>query len=111
MDMEQWLAALAEEIGTDDFVFDNNAIHTVLDLARDAAHSVTRPAAPLTTFLVGVAVGRGVPLGAVAAKATALAIGIPDEATHNPETPAVDDPPAEGGHPEDLAPDDDSPER
>ena len=31
----------------------------VLDLARDAAHRVARPAAPLTTFLAGVAVGRG----------------------------------------------------
>ena len=26
-----------------------------LDLARDAAHSVARPAAPLTTFLIGYA--------------------------------------------------------
>lgn len=32
----------------------------VLDLARDAAHGVARPAAPLTTFLLGVALGRGV---------------------------------------------------
>ena len=30
----------------------------VLDLARDAAHGVARPAAPLTTFLVGLAAGR-----------------------------------------------------
>jgi hypothetical protein len=74
MDLDEWLAALAAEIGTEDFAFDNNAIHTVLDLARDAAHEVARPAAPLTTFLVGVAVGRGDPLGAVAAKATALAM-------------------------------------
>ncbi|HSY15824.1 MAG TPA: NTP transferase domain-containing protein [Jatrophihabitantaceae bacterium] len=29
----------------------------VLDLARDAAHNVARPAAPLTTFLVGLAAG------------------------------------------------------
>lgn len=31
----------------------------VLDLARDVAHGVARPAAPLTAYLVGVAVGRG----------------------------------------------------
>jgi hypothetical protein len=31
----------------------------VLDLARDAAHGVARPAAPLTTFLLGLALGRG----------------------------------------------------
>ncbi|HEX8008692.1 MAG TPA: DUF6457 domain-containing protein, partial [Trebonia sp.] len=29
----------------------------VLDLARDVAHGVARPAAPLTAYLVGVAVG------------------------------------------------------
>ncbi len=105
MDLDEWLAALAAEIGTDDFVFDNNAIHTVLDLARDAAHSVTRPAAPLTTFLVGVAVGRGVPLGAAAAKATALAVGSHHEAQATDGTPPGDI--ASG----DVAPDDDSPER
>lgn len=32
---------------------------TVLDVARDVAHGVERPAAPLTTYLLGVAVGRG----------------------------------------------------
>ncbi len=32
-------------------------ISAVLDLARDAAHGVARPAAPLTTFLVGLAAG------------------------------------------------------
>lgn len=31
----------------------------LLDLARDAAHGVARPAAPLTTYLLGLAVGRG----------------------------------------------------
>jgi hypothetical protein len=30
----------------------------VLDIARDVAHGVARPAAPLTTFLVGLAAGR-----------------------------------------------------
>jgi Domain of unknown function (DUF6457) len=31
----------------------------VLRVARDVAHGVTRPAAPLTAYLLGVAVGRG----------------------------------------------------
>ena len=47
---------------------------TVLDLARDSAHEVERLAAPLTAFLVGVAVGRGDSLGGAAAKVTALAL-------------------------------------
>ena len=74
MDLDQWLAAVSAEIGTDDLTLDNNAIHTLLDLARDSAHEVERVAAPLTPFLVGVAVGRGESLGAVAATATALAM-------------------------------------
>lgn len=32
-------------------------VDEVLDLARVAAHNVARPAAPLTTFLVGYAAG------------------------------------------------------
>ncbi len=39
-------------------VVDADLINTVLDLARDAAHNVDRPAAPLTTFLVGYAAAR-----------------------------------------------------
>ena len=31
----------------------------VLDLAREAAHGVARPAAPLTTFLAGYTLGAG----------------------------------------------------
>jgi len=33
-------------------------VTALLDLARDAAHGVARPSAPLTTFLVGLAAGR-----------------------------------------------------
>ena len=76
MDLDEWLTAVSAEIGTDDLTLDNNAIHTLLDLARDSAHEIERVAAPLTTFLVGVAVGRGQTLGAAAAKATALAMSI-----------------------------------
>ena len=74
MELDAWLEALSAEIGTTDIDFSNDTIHTLLDLARDSAHEVERVAAPLTTFLVGVAVGRGAPLGAVAAQATALAL-------------------------------------
>jgi hypothetical protein len=42
-------------------------------VARDVAHEVARPAAPLTAFLLGVAVGRGQPVAEAAAKLTALA--------------------------------------
>ncbi|HEX9356009.1 MAG TPA: DUF6457 domain-containing protein [Streptosporangiaceae bacterium] len=45
----------------------------VLDLARDVAHGVARPAAPLTAYLLGVAVGQGRPLAGSAARITELA--------------------------------------
>ena len=46
---------LAEALGLDPAEIDAQA---VLDLARDAAHGVARPAAPVTTYLVGLAAGR-----------------------------------------------------
>ena len=47
-----WVAELADALGIDTGAFDRDL---VLDVARDAAHGVARPAAPLTTFLVGYA--------------------------------------------------------
>jgi hypothetical protein len=47
----------------------------VLDLARDVAHGVMRPAAPLSTYLLGVAVGRGADPSIAAATITRLAEG------------------------------------
>lgn len=49
-----WAEGLAADLGVEQ-VLDVDAI---LDLAADAAHGVLRPAAPLTTYLVGVAVGQ-----------------------------------------------------
>ena len=59
MELDEWLAQLSAELGTDDVELDHQTVKVLLDLARDAAHGVERVAAPLTTFLVGVAVGRG----------------------------------------------------
>lgn len=52
--LDSWTAALAEELGVD-LEVDNDLI---LEVAAEAAHGVTRPAAPLTTFLVGYAAAR-----------------------------------------------------
>ncbi|WP_082099059.1 DUF6457 domain-containing protein [Demequina iriomotensis] len=72
--LEQWVVALADELGLDLAEVDVSAL---LDVAADAAHSVIRPAAPLTTFLVGYAAGRrgatGADIGPECAKASALA--------------------------------------
>ncbi|HSK28117.1 MAG TPA: DUF6457 domain-containing protein [Jiangellales bacterium] len=53
--LKEWVQELAEALGLDPAEVDAQA---VLDLARDAAHGVARPAAPVTTFLVGLAAGR-----------------------------------------------------
>ena len=74
MELEAWLRTLADELGLSDVALDDDAVHTLLDLARDAAHQIDRPAAPLTSFLVGVAVGRGAALGSVSAKTTKLVL-------------------------------------
>jgi hypothetical protein len=50
----------------------------ILDMARDVAHGVDRPAAPLTAYLLGLAVARGDDLEASAAKISELAAGWDD---------------------------------
>ena len=59
MDLQAWLRRLAEGLGTGDVTLDDATVRLLLDLTREAAHDVERVAGPLTTFLVGVAVGRG----------------------------------------------------
>ena len=53
-DLDTWVTRLASELGVDPAAVDTSLL---LDVARDAAHAVARPAAPLTTFLVGLAAG------------------------------------------------------
>ena len=45
----------------------------VLDLAREVAHHTVRPAAPVSAYLLGLAVGRGGDPAELAARLTALA--------------------------------------
>ncbi len=71
--LEEWTAAACDALGLDPDALSDRSV--VLDVARDAARGVARPSAPLTTFLLGVAVGRGQPLPDAAAKLTALAAG------------------------------------
>ncbi|MER5714229.1 NTP transferase domain-containing protein [Streptomyces sp. NPDC002132] len=95
--LDEWISAVKDELGIDLDV-DTGAL---LDLARDAAHGVARPAAPLTTFLVGYAAARagGGPqaVAEAARKAAELAVRWADESTGAPS----DDSPPSG----DVAPD------
>jgi Domain of unknown function (DUF6457) len=70
--LEEWTAAVCADLGLDPATADTK---TVLDLAREVAHGVARPAAPLTAYLVGVAVGRGLALPDAAGRVCALAAG------------------------------------
>ncbi|MFH0175268.1 NTP transferase domain-containing protein [Streptomyces cacaoi] len=78
--LDEWISAVKDELGIDLDV-DTGAL---LDLARDAAHGVARPAAPLTTFLVGYAAAqaKGGPeaVAEAARKAAALALRWAEEA-------------------------------
>ncbi|WP_374774888.1 molybdenum cofactor guanylyltransferase [Streptomyces sp. NBC_01310] len=67
--LDQWITAVKNELGVD-LAVDTK---TLLDLARDAAHGVARPAAPLTTFLVGYAAAQAAATGADPAQAVAEA--------------------------------------
>jgi molybdopterin-guanine dinucleotide biosynthesis protein A len=53
--LDEWIEAVKAELGIE---IDLDQAE-LLDLARDAAHSVARPAAPLSTFLVGYAAAKG----------------------------------------------------
>ncbi|MET9349170.1 DUF6457 domain-containing protein [Streptomyces termitum] len=67
--LDEWITAVKTELGIDLDV-DTGVL---LDLARDAAHGVARPAAPLTTFLVGYAAAKAAEDGTVPAEAVAEA--------------------------------------
>jgi Domain of unknown function (DUF6457) len=69
MTLDEWMTTAAAALDVDLGALGEVApLRTeLLDVARDAAHGVARPAAPLTTFLLGVAVGRGASVNDAAA--------------------------------------------
>lgn len=101
--LDEWITAVKDELGLELDV----DIKLLLDLARDAAHGVARPAAPLTTFLVGYAAGRAAAGGggpeAVAEasrKAVALALRWADETDGKDETEGKEGKDGNGGRAE-----------
>ncbi|MGW0281818.1 NTP transferase domain-containing protein [Streptomyces sp. NPDC003236] len=70
--LDEWISAVKDELGIDLDV-DTGLL---LDLARDAAHGVARPAAPLTTFLVGYAAARAGGGPEAVAEATRKAVAL-----------------------------------
>jgi hypothetical protein len=70
--LDDWTEALCTELGLEP---DDAVQKSVLNLARVAAHLVDRPAAPLTAYYLGLAVGRGDSLADTAARIQQLARG------------------------------------
>jgi hypothetical protein len=70
--LDRWVQAACAELGVDPVAVDSRL---VLDLARDVAHGVDRPAAPLAAYLLGVAVGQGQQAGPAVARISQLAAG------------------------------------
>ena len=70
--LDEWTSAACAELGLS---IDDVDIALVLDLARDVAHGVARPAAPLTAYLAGLAAGRHGDAAGAIARVTALANG------------------------------------
>ena len=54
-DLHRWLLETGDELEVDPDAMD---IELLLDLAREVAHGVARPAVPLTCYLLGYAVAR-----------------------------------------------------
>ena len=79
--LDDWLAALAAHLGLDAEIIPTGLL---LDVARDVAHNVARPAAPLSLFLVGLAAARdggsADDIVAASAAATELALRWPGTA-------------------------------
>lgn len=72
--LQAWLEKLLEAFEIADIEVDT---HAVLNLAGVAAHSIVRPAAPLTTFVAGLAAGLAAGSGqATEAAAMKAALGM-----------------------------------
>ena len=74
--LDDFLRTTCRALGIDPAVVDRDLI---LDLTKDVAHNVARPAAPLSAFVVGLAAGKAggdaEAIRAVVTKVAALASG------------------------------------
>jgi hypothetical protein len=70
-EMDDWVAEVSAELGLDGAAV---PVTEVLDVARDVAHNVLRPGAPVSAYLLGLAVGAGADPAEAAAKISNLAL-------------------------------------
>ncbi|MEU8332385.1 DUF6457 domain-containing protein [Micromonospora sp. NPDC048839] len=84
--MDDWVTAACTELELDPA---GVPVQAVLDLARDVAHQVLRPGAPVTAYLLGLAVGRGADPADAAARLSALAGTWPVDLGADPANPTA----------------------
>ncbi|WP_174775050.1 DUF6457 domain-containing protein [Cryobacterium algoricola] len=77
--LNEWLAALAAGLDLDPA---DVPVGAILDIAKDVAHGVARPAAPLSTFLVGLSAAKAGGTAADIEKACATATRLALEWAH-----------------------------
>lgn len=65
--LQEWVAKLCQAFEIEDIEID---VQAVLNVAGVAAHQVVRPAAPLTTFIAGLAAGLAAGSGQASAQAS-----------------------------------------
>lgn len=70
--MDEWVARVGVALHLPAEHTSRQTRDAILELARDVAHGVARPAAPFATFLLGAAVGGGADLAAASAQLRAL---------------------------------------
>lgn len=78
VDLHDFTEAACAELGVPRTDVD---VTMVLDLAKEVAHHAVRPGAPVSAYLLGLAVGRGGDPQELAARLTDLAhrLGAPDQ--------------------------------
>ena len=70
-ELDEFIRTTCQALGVDRTVVDRDLI---LELTKDVAHNVTRPAAPISAFIVGLAAGRaGGDVDAIRAAVTKVA--------------------------------------
>lgn len=69
--MDTWVQTVKQELG----ITADVDVSVILDVAKDAAHAVARPAAPVTTYLLGMAVAAGADPAEAAERIAGLAQG------------------------------------
>ncbi|MEP6560452.1 MAG: DUF6457 domain-containing protein [Nakamurella sp.] len=74
--LDDWIIEVSRALDVPTDSIPTDLRDELLDLTRDVAHGVARIAGPLTTYLIGIAVGRGQAPSAALASITAL---LPDE--------------------------------